>query len=272
MSLQTPNPARRTIWLHIGVHKTGTTSIQTTLARHRDLLRTHGVYVPKAGTVDACSGHHAIAWAALEDSRYRPAYGDIHDLCRELSVIPERVALISSEALEYLVEQGDALREIEAALLQVGWEARYVVYLRRQSGYAASLWNELAKHGLNVGYGRFVWEILLHGRFVMNRNWVFHFDFMRFLAHWRAATTGPIQARAYERDRPAAHLIRDFLLLLGVDADAAASVAERSPTLNVGAARRPGMGERLVAVLLEARFARSNARLRRSWGVDLSSR
>ena len=64
MSLQATNRAHRIIWLHIGVHKTGTTSIQTALARHRDLLRTHGVYVPKAGTVDRCSGHHAIAWAA----------------------------------------------------------------------------------------------------------------------------------------------------------------------------------------------------------------
>lgn len=267
-----PRSQRRTIWIHIGIHKTGTTSIQTALARNRDLLRAHGVYVPKAGTIDRLSGHHAIAWAARGDPRYRAELGDIHDLCRELSVIEEPVALISSEALEYLVERGDALRDIETALRRAGWETCYLVYLRRQGDYAASLWRELAKHGLKVGYAGFVLEILVRGRFVMKGDWVFHFDFMRFLERWRAATTGAIRARAYESGQPAPHLIRDLLLLLGVDASAAVAVAERAPVLNVAERRRSGPVERLAHALLTIRFARSNLRLRRSWDVALASR
>jgi hypothetical protein len=266
-----PAPARRVVWMHIGLHKTGTTSIQAALAEHRDLLRTHGIYVPRIGTIDPCSGHHAIAWAARSDQRYRVEFGDVHDLCRELSGVPEPVALISSEALEYLVEQGSALRGIESALRQAGWEPRYIVYLRRQSDYAASLWKELAKHGLSLGYAGFVLEILLRGRFVMNGDWVFHFDFVRFLERWRAAATGEISARAYDRAQPAPRLIRDFLLLVGLAAPVAAAIAEQTPAMNVGSPGRPGLGERLAGTLLTLRFARSNACLRRSWNVELAS-
>lgn len=38
----------RTVVLHIGCHKTGTSSIQATLAAHRDLLRSRGVLYPSA--------------------------------------------------------------------------------------------------------------------------------------------------------------------------------------------------------------------------------
>ncbi|MGD9511401.1 MAG: hypothetical protein AB7I59_05840 [Geminicoccaceae bacterium] len=229
----------------------------------------HGVYVPKAGTTDPRSGHHGIAWAARADRRYRTELGDLGDLCRELSAASEPVAVISSEALGYLVEQGDSLRHMESALRQTGWEPHYLVYLRRQGNYAASLWKELAKHGLSVGYARFVLEILLRGRVVTRDGWVFHFDYARFLDRWRAVTTGAIQARAYEPGRPAAHLIRDFLVLLGVAAPAAATIAEQTPALNVGDRGRPGLIVDAADALLTARFARANARLRRSWHVDL---
>jgi hypothetical protein len=104
----------------------------------------------------------------------------------------------------------------------------------------------------------------------MNGDWVFHLDFVRFLERWRAATTGEISARAYDRARLAPALIRDFLLLVGVDAPVAAAIAEQTPTLNVGSGGRRGLGNRLADILLRARFARSNARLRRSWKVELA--
>ena len=96
-------------------------------------------------------------------------------------------------------------------------------------------------------------------------------DFARFLERWRAVTTGAIQARAYEPSRPAAHLIRDFLLVLGVGAPAATVVAEQTPVLNVGERRRPGLMANVADALLMVRFARANARLRRLWHVDLTS-
>lgn len=266
------NPSRRILWIHIGTHKTGTSSIQVAAARERDLLRRHGLYVPKVGMTTEHSGHHNIAWDLRGDPRFRPVRGGLAELVAELTASGERRALISSEDLEYLVAYPERIAKLEGFLHSEGWEPAYIVYFRPQADYTASLFEELGKHGLTIDFARFATEILVRGQIVTKEDWLFSFDYVRFLERWRAATTGMIQTRVYERGRPTAHLIRDFLLLLGVDADAATLVAERSPKLNVGAPRRPGLGERLAAVLLEARFARSNACLRRSWGVKLSSR
>ncbi|KPP86158.1 MAG: hypothetical protein HLUCCO07_04975 [Rhodobacteraceae bacterium HLUCCO07] len=43
-----PHASNATITLHIGRHKTGTSSIQATLAAHRDLLRSRGVLYPSS--------------------------------------------------------------------------------------------------------------------------------------------------------------------------------------------------------------------------------
>jgi len=52
----------KTLFVHIGTHKTGTTSIQNFLRNHATSLNECGVFVPKSGTLDENSGHHNIAW------------------------------------------------------------------------------------------------------------------------------------------------------------------------------------------------------------------
>jgi hypothetical protein len=257
------------IWIHIGAHKTGTTSLQVAVARERDLLLRHGLYVPRAGMTDTHSGHHNIAWELRSDPRFRPARGGVAELIAELSEIGERRALISSEDFEYLVAYPKRLAAFETALRRRGWEPAYIVHFRDQAGYADSLYRELRKHGLTGDFSSFVAQILLQGRFVMKDDWLFSFDYARFLDHWSGAASGRIRTFAYRHDRPAPYLICDMLTLVGVETNVAAAVAERAAMLNVGNARRSGPRLRLAKILFGPRFARSNARLRRSWGVDL---
>ena len=51
---------QKTIFLHIGANKTGTTSIQKQLAEHRDLLEREGVLYPR--TAQAGSVHYPLSW------------------------------------------------------------------------------------------------------------------------------------------------------------------------------------------------------------------
>src|SRR5262249_3476238 len=53
----------RTCYLHIGTHKTGTTSIQVALDGARDALKRRGVLYPQAGRADdrAAPGHHKLS-------------------------------------------------------------------------------------------------------------------------------------------------------------------------------------------------------------------
>lgn len=262
-------PVGKVIWVHIGTHKTGTTSIQAALATNRERLRSLGLYVPRAGTTHARSGHHNLAWQLRDDSRFRPAHGTLDDLLAELAEVAEPCAVISSEDFEYCVEYPQRLAAFERALRGAGWEPRYLVLFRRQSGYAGSLHAELLRHGLTASFPRFVATILHRARFVLHGDWCFHFDYMAFIERWGRASSGALHVRAFARRRPGPQLIAEFLGAIGAPASAVPSIVAGAKVLNVGAAEVTTPARRLADLLIDARFALSNARLRRRFGVDL---
>ena len=73
----------RTAFVHVGTHKTGTTSLQSMLAANAKILRAAGVLVPLAGRVERGSaGHHNVAWELLRDQRFDPRHGTLEALLR----------------------------------------------------------------------------------------------------------------------------------------------------------------------------------------------
>ena len=68
------------LFVHVGTHKTGTTSIQVFLRGHAAALRRQGLYVPTTGTIDPQSGHHNLAWELYADERFDRAFGGAEEL------------------------------------------------------------------------------------------------------------------------------------------------------------------------------------------------
>ena len=91
---------KRTCYIHVGPHKTGTTSIQWFLQENRAELLKEGYFVPES---EARRGtHHALAegLAGLEVGKHREPL-----VTRSIAAIAEtsaRIIIISSEALEGL--------------------------------------------------------------------------------------------------------------------------------------------------------------------------
>lgn len=83
--------------VHIGLHKTGSTSIQQALNADHEMLLKQGVYVPETATFRRRKGHLNIAWELNEDSRFRPRNGTVDDMLAELAPRSEPVVVISSE-------------------------------------------------------------------------------------------------------------------------------------------------------------------------------
>src|SRR4051812_1580029 len=87
----------RPCFIHIGLHKTGSTSIQKMLASREDWLGSLGLYVPKTGRTGS-QGHHLLAW---ELSRRHGFSGSAQfdALKRELreAGFPARVVLSSED-------------------------------------------------------------------------------------------------------------------------------------------------------------------------------
>ena len=212
----------RQLFVHIGTHKTGTTSIQALLYRVAARLKRAGTTVPKTGcpTKGLC-GHHNIGWLMRGDARAREKYGTLDDLARELKGIRTPRAVISSEDLEYLVEYPEHLRTFEEKIRAAGWEPTYILFLREPAAYAISLYNELLKSGLTIPFEDFVAAVLRDARFQMLGDWTYYLDYDLFLAKWRAAATGAIDIQSYERAKAGAGVIETFFARIGVPADIA---------------------------------------------------
>jgi hypothetical protein len=143
----------REMYIHIGTHKTGTTSIQNFLGANREALKNGELYVPLSGTLGPASGHHNIAWELRNDERFRSNFGTVSDLIAELRGVDCDKAVLSSEDFEYLSRYPERLKFFDDKLRELGYERNYIVFLRNKGDYLFSLFCELQKHqGIDEDY------------------------------------------------------------------------------------------------------------------------
>jgi GT2 family glycosyltransferase len=187
----------RTAVIHIGLHKTGTTSFQSMVARNSAHFARRGLFYPTSGRV--LDGHHNLVWELTGDERYEPAAGSLADLTTELRELePERV-LLSSEDFELLHRRPDSLRAIRDRLSRLGYTWHVVAMLREPADYIESLYAELRKQGTAEELDHFVARAIAD-RGVRFRGWDFSFDYERLAANF-AAVFGDeaVHVLAYDR-------------------------------------------------------------------------
>src|SRR6185503_2945355 len=101
----------RTCYIHIGLHKTGSTAIQRLLTDHADRLAAAGVYRPQAATEQHRHNHSVLA-------------GEINRAGRPAKM------LITAEALSVPIAEirvRDALADLTAGL---GYDRCIIAYVR----------------------------------------------------------------------------------------------------------------------------------------------
>lgn len=148
------------VYLHIGVEKTGTSSIQQFLRINRDALKEAGLLFPRA---PGAENHMALAAAAQnEDKRddLRMIYGldspaKIHDFRKRL--VEELVAEAEQARCHTVVLSGEhcSSRLTTPAEVELLWrmlqpltrDARVIVYLRRQDEFLCSTYSTDVKSG-----------------------------------------------------------------------------------------------------------------------------
>ena len=136
--------------IHIGTHKTGTSSIQSLLFASRALLREQGCLYPQCLCYperlrrDHLSDHNRLA--------HHLAFGTARDLLpplrAELAEAGCRHLLISAEDLAQLLTAPQRLRSLQELLCELGCdEVRIAVWLRETGALFASLCSQLLKNG-----------------------------------------------------------------------------------------------------------------------------
>lgn len=211
--------ARRQIIIHIGTHKTATTSVQGLMARAEAQITGHGIFMPKAGrnSRDICS-HHNIAWTLRGDPRAQERWGTLDDMCTELSRTRLERALISSEDFEYLVEYPDLLRHMEGRLEAIGWHPTYVLFLRRPGDYLISLCAQLLREGMREDFSVFASKVMRSERYTFSDHWTFHFNYSAFIDKWQRATRGELAAYSYDEACAGPGVLSAFLDVIGIPA------------------------------------------------------
>lgn len=128
-----------TLYLHIGYPKTGTTSIQVYLHKHRQQLLKQGVLYPETGIL--WKAHHPFAGAyqsrdtRLDWLQTNDAIDYVQKLREEISATTPQKVFISSEAFVCTEE----IEKLKCQLEPLAEEVKIVCFLRRQD-----LWTESA--------------------------------------------------------------------------------------------------------------------------------
>lgn len=144
---------QKRIFLHIGTHKTATTTIQAgCIENHASLLESGWLY-PATGIF--LYGHHNIAWEFLTDhhplswnqieawAQFRPKLGGMNDLLAEINASPAQNVILSSENFDQFPTQ--CIHSLRDSLTD--YQVEIVVFLREQGAFLQSAWAQFVKTG-----------------------------------------------------------------------------------------------------------------------------
>ncbi len=139
---------QRKLYIHIGNHKTGTTSIQRALEENTTLLEKHDMSLFHVGEFLTLNRKQCRSIICMNIK-------NVNLLAFKLSKLPTNNILISNESFAWIFEK-KVLEELYNALSEYFKEIKIIVYLRRQDEQAVSHHQEASKSGKNP-------EILLYG-------------------------------------------------------------------------------------------------------------
>ena len=141
--------------LHVGTHKTGTTTIQDTFALNRDLLSERGLVFPQIGKA---SGQHGLVTDWIDLPKYYHLDTSSKDAWKRLArdhARSDRTVLISTEELS----RGNPASRVDMKnlreLLSGFDEIKVVCCLRNQISFLQSIYLQVVKSGINIHWGNF---------------------------------------------------------------------------------------------------------------------
>ncbi len=207
--------------MHVGTHKTGTTTLQHALRSHEDAFAHVGVLVARTGRPFAPDGgrdnaNHNIAFDLNADARFAAGAGTLDDLRAELAATPLPMAIVTSEDFAFAFDARERLERLREAVRDAGFDPAIVVYLREQAAYAQSLYAMLAGSAPEyaVTFDEYAEYIFDETKFRYGfRDLPFDYD---ELLDGFAAVFGRdrIFARAFRTDRGDDYLLRDFVAVI----------------------------------------------------------
>lgn len=183
--------------LHIGTHKTGTSSLQAFLAANSEQLLARGVRYIEAGRPSRLA-HHMLAWSVRGRRNTDISIWD--GVRAEIKDNPDTTNVLSTEGFWF--EDPARIRE----LLDYDGPIKVVAYLRRQDQFLQSLYKQTVADGRKKDFDTWLSDVPHRG------------DYAAVVNAWAGAFGAEaIVLRPYQRDGENVDSVADFLSLLGID-------------------------------------------------------
>ena len=201
------------IHLHIGTHKTGTTSIQKFLDHNRSKLLDLGYLYPLSGRPDALSvAQHKLPWGFMGAKRLKKAAGKQEGLRQEWNKLHKEIArekkqnvIISAEDFSNL--KAKRIRAVKKRLSR--YDTKVVVYLRKQDDFFLSSYSQVLK---GSAFYKSIEEYIKQGWHRGN-----YYDFLEVWS--KAFGKENIVVKVYEQLQMKQGLMPSFLEAIGLGAD-----------------------------------------------------
>ncbi len=201
------------IFVHCGLHKTGTTALQTVLMRKAAVLAQNGILYPRTGRLDVLGGgHHNIAWQIARDRRFDPNLGTVEALVEEIKGFDGKIVL-SSEDFESILGNRSLIDRFFSAFAGANPDVHFVIYLRNQMSYCESIFIENLSQNIGEEYPRYVHDIIRNG-YLGLKDWSFQFDYAGMLKLAGASPARLIVRNFHEAETG---LLANFLDALQID-------------------------------------------------------
>ncbi len=184
--------------MHIGLHKTGSTFMQSIASRNQMRLIASDLYFRRQTGYPA---HHDQAWRLL-----RGDFSGVDKMVQEATVTGARDLLISSEDLESLLFRPDLAAALAARLREAGYDhVAFAMFLRNPAESFWSLYAEISKHiyidpiamfcdAMRLGY---VYVERPSSIYVKPPYWYFSFDHEQNVARFHEAMSATAGANRY---------------------------------------------------------------------------
>lgn len=133
----------KTIYLHVGLHKTASTALQGFFNSNRKVLLDAGIYYPETGKTRH-GMHHHLPWALFVP--HHPNFSPQADFRKLLNQLKEEIhpysrILISSEVFSENIDRAQSV-----LFKEICDEVKIVIYLRRQDLYIESTYSHAVNH------------------------------------------------------------------------------------------------------------------------------
>jgi hypothetical protein len=206
----------RTLFIHVGPPKTGTTAIQFFFRDNAAVFASQGLYWPKTGTELRSHYHLALVDAFTGDWKQG---GLLEKLGQELEEAgqPERV-FISAEHFSLRLAQKGFAEKLHGHCARLGYSPHLIAYIRPQAPMLNSLYTQSVKNWQPVGSI----DTFLESEMRSGLN-----DYLRQFAPFLGRSNFAVTLRPYNRETLADGITRDICKVLGANAEQAKIPQER---------------------------------------------